>query len=468
MGRSEVIQRRARWVLAAGLAGLCGLVIYFIWFHRREEPLPTTAEVMASNSSEPVSITVGPSVQVSLANAGIGHRECVIAADPTDARRLTAAAMFLPPGAHPGVVAYRSADGGSTWTACYRREHADEWQADPDLTFGRDGELHFVLMTYPPDNLQTGESTGPKRFRFLRSTDGGQTWREGAITTEPHLDRPFLAVDRTSGPYRGRVYCPSYQYLHTSSDGGLKLTGQHVPSPQGNVLLCPTAPVVLSDGTMLFAHLYWLDNRSEAYGLRVLASTDGGRTILERSMIQARWRLESRNTTTYAFCPQLVADANDRLFAVWEDGNGPNRARVLFSRSEDQGQTWARPVILSEQPAADSGGYGAHMACLAVNKEGVIALTWYDRRGLPDTEPLLASNNYGTGCNVRLRVSLDGGRNWASSVQVNDKPIRAKVYDLRDTAGLAADAAGAFHPAWIDDSTGTLQVWTASITVGKK
>jgi hypothetical protein len=34
-----------------------------------------------------------------------------------------------------------------------------------------------------------------------------------------------------------------------------------------------------------------------------------------------------------------------------------------------------------------------------------------------------------------------------------------------DTAGLAADAAGVFHPVWIDNRTGTHQMWTTSVSV---
>lgn len=107
------------------------------------------------------------------------------------------------------------------------------------------------------------------------------------------------------------------------------------------------------------------------------------------------------------------------------------------------------------------------MPALAVNKDGVVAVSWYDRRGLPDVMGERAPN-YGPGCNVRIRLSLDGGNTWQPSVQVNDKPIRASVWELRDTADLTADAAGVFHAHWIDDQTDVLQVWTAAVEVGAR
>jgi hypothetical protein len=36
---------------------------------------------------------------------------------------------------------------------------------------------------------------------------------------------------------------------------------------------------------------------------------------------------------------------------------------------------------------------------------------------------------------------------------------------LGDTARLAADSAGAFHPLWIDNRTGVKQVFTASVDI---
>jgi hypothetical protein len=44
----------------------------------------------------------------------------------------------------------------------------------------------------------------------------------------------------------------------------------------------------------------------------------------------------------------------------------------------------------------------------------------------------------------------------------DDKETR---FNSGDTAGLAADAGGTFHPVWIDNRTGTHQVWTASVGV---
>src|SRR4051812_45918721 len=87
---------RRRWVLAAGLTGLCGFVAYFVWFARRDESLPTVVEVMAALAIEPAEIAVGPNVRVSGADPTVSHREVIATADPADPRRLFAAAMCHP------------------------------------------------------------------------------------------------------------------------------------------------------------------------------------------------------------------------------------------------------------------------------------------------------------------------------------------------------------------------------------
>ena len=92
---------------------------------------------------------------------------------------------------------------------------------------------------------------------------------------------------------------------------------------------------------------------------------------------------------------------------------------------------------------------------LRVNKEGVVAVSWYDRRGLP--KPAVGPGNLippAEGYDARLRVSCDGGKTWLPSVRLNQVPMTGQLIEARGWAGLAASADGRFHAAWIGDSTG--------------
>jgi hypothetical protein len=101
---------------------------------------------------------------------------------------------------------------------------------------------------------------------------------------------------------------------------------------------------------------------------------------------------------------------------------------------------------------------------------------------------------------VRFTASYDGGETFLPSVAVSNAgrdPLKSPKFPLEvfvtggakksewvkgatiragmspggfffnggHTAGLAADAGGAFHPFWIDNSTGTAQLWTAAVSV---
>jgi hypothetical protein len=122
---------------------------------------------------------------------------------------------------------------------------------------------------------------------------------------------------------------------------------------------------------------------------------------------------------------------------------------------------------------------------IAVNRDGVVGVTWYDRRAHPDN----------LGWDIRFSASVDGGVTFTPSAPVSARgatfprgasrarKVAAGVSEQRsdqaqidaarasfiymggDTAGLAADAAGVFHAVWVDNRTGTPQVWTAPISV---
>jgi len=84
----------------------------------------------------------------------------------------------------------------------------------------------------------------------------------------------------------------------------------------------------------------------------------------------------------------------------------------MLSRSEDKGAHWSEPLPLSEQPP-EGAGYHAFLPAVAVNKAGVVAVSWCDTRerdriGKPAWD-------------VRLRVSADGGQTWQPSVRVTSQ-----------------------------------------------
>jgi len=416
-------------------------------------------------------VVVGPNVHVSRERAEVPHREVILAADPSHPGRLLAGSMIAYKGELlPPSVAYASEDDGKTWRLSLDRKSAEDrsLSGDPAVAFGPDGTAYFATLA---------------RRGLFRSRDGGRTWEPPtAVDPEASLDREFLAVDGTGGRFRGRLYWSCANLirpigpgpgttgiaLYASGDGGLTfdrpaLRVADLPLYVGGI----GNGVVLSDGT--FVVLYNLMEPPSRAGaavgpnarLGVGRSTDGGRTF-EREMPEIdSWTRGDHRAGAGCLAVGLGGAATgDRLYAAWADGGPTTPYRVMFSRSEDKGLSWTPPRAVSELPegAGRGGRADAYLPALAVNRAGVVCVTWYDTREIPA----------GRGWHVLGRASRDGGRTWLPTVRVTE--LATKVPGPQDwpgdTAGLAADAGGTFHALWIDGRTGVLQVWTAALAVG--
>ncbi len=156
------------------------------------------------------------------------------------------------------------------------------------------------------------------------------------------------------------------------------------------------------------------------------------------------------------------------------------RARVLFSRSEDRGLRWSEPLLLDGNIPKEAMQY---QPVVAANKEGVVAVTWYDTRDSKD----------GSQFHQFFSASIDGGKSFLPPLRISSAPstpegagnmiIRGSVFrdneasylSLHSAAsrwvsggdymGLVADRDAVFHPFWADARSGTFQIYTAAVSV---
>jgi hypothetical protein len=421
-------------------------------------------------------IAIGPNVHVSKPRSQTAHAEVVIATDPTNPSRLLAGSMVEPSGDGAGgdsVVTYSSVDGGKTWSLVLEKKGARSGlsYADPTVAYGPDGRAYMGAI---------GIAGNRKRFLEMASSRDGRIWT-APLKVDHDEDRPFLTVDGTNGRFRGRVYCGcsiktelSTRTLgvHSSRDGG-KTLERVISLPAKNTgEVMPGPGAVLSDGTLVIPYRVKPLDVPATFSFRIRRSKTGGASFLsEESLFVRDFRGENPNTALH---PMLTVDPGsssfkDRLYLVWSEKT-PAGLQVMLILSRDQGMSWSHPVVISEQANATNEGRPHHavLPAIAVNKAGIVGVTWYDTR-----ESFQGKHR----CHVRFRASLDGGTTWlpsecvtdiASKFVINDRPGGvARGNWLGHTAGLAADAAGEFHPLWIDDRTGIRQVFTATIAVHK-
>ena len=455
-------------------------------------------------------ILVGQNVQVSKAHADREHGEVLLASDPNNPLRLLGCAIvkWSEKTARIKTIGYASFDGGKNWESVLDGSR-DPSMTDPACTYGPDNSAFFVTQGRAKAFVNTGSSIAEKFVGFLyRSRDSGKSWLPPINVDD--MDTQFLVTDNTKGKYHGRLYIhgvagirgidgvgiPGLTILHSTDGGATLAPAVKLASNGTNFVMCAGPSVVLSDGTLVipFNELRDLKLYQKVYQppepnawFKVVTSEDGGESF-SKAVVVSDWYVGSGSTTNPV--PALAADQSngvfrDRLYAAWTDVRS-GRSEILLSYSADKGKTWSKPVTVNDDWSRLEPGKGPDnfMPTLAVNRDGVVGVMWYDRRDNPDN----------LGWWTRFTVSLDGGETFLPSVRVSEAAFsqdmsrelslhtlqsRRSVLESRifidrfqfmggDYAGLAADANGLFHPFWIDNRTGVAQIWTTTVTVNGK
>jgi hypothetical protein len=476
--------------------------------------------VLSSYSIGAQQISVGKNVQISQANGSSAHGEVLMAADPKRPERMMASSMVSSIEENKThTVVYTSTDSGATWKPTLSTLKAQTstfedlpWLfADPSQAFAPDGTAYFAALGGPP------RSNTSSLFVY-HSPDGGVTWSDAVlIPGAMGIDRPYIIVDNGNSKYIGRIYVigqTSYRPLGSGnrrSDLTLYRSldqGKHFDPParlaptDDRSALHPGNAVILSNGTLVSV-LTEIRKSLDEQGkpgpikfvprmpnskLQVVKSEDGGDTLSYLATvadINIRWPTE-----TISSIPSLAIDSNsndfrDRLYVTWADTQ-ERRTEIFFSYSSDGGKSWIKPKTINDNYSFELPGEGPDdfMPSVAVNDRGVVGVAWYDRR----------SSQENIGWEARFTASLDGGDTFLPTVRVSEAPmtfgpqwslrgfaaagnqatndpLNLKLwldtfsFDGGHTGGIAAGVNGMFYPLWIDNRTGTRQVWTAPVTV---
>lgn len=460
--------------------------------------------VLFCRASESQEIKVSHVVEVSADSQQQNHREVIMAADPSDPRRLLACSMVQP--AQPSMqasrdAAYLSVDGGLHWVKTLEFGGA-LWSSDPSCAFSANGLALYAGLNFDPLRSQwTGDTV------LYTSANGGATWV--ADPSLPQGDREFITTD----PERDRIYMGEIVdglsldgtkkaplVVYESKDGGRSFHVGAVLSAARQIRVFGYPGGVLPDGRFATA----FSVIPERAALRGTDSHIAGavRIFLYDAELSPRVVLPVvnelhecnawRNSTPM---PSLAVDESGgifrgRMYVAWPDSRS-GRCDILFASSSDGGKTWSAPVRVNDDQARGTkdGGPDDFHPVVSVSSYGVVGVLWYDRRNDPDN----------VSWQPRFSASLDGGLTFRPSVAFEGagmKLYKSKVAHLGfavrggddppfrsggpvrvsfgyqspeltggETAGLAADRSGLFHALWIDNRSGVTQVWTAQISI---
>ena len=396
-------------------------------------------------------IEVGEDRLLSVGGPAVPLSESQLSANPNNPSQLLAVVTQFdsPDGNDRTCVSWASFDGAHHWI---RRVLPVEGCFDPWGVILQDGSAIMVMGGYIKDREDN--------LFLFRSPDGGRTWADTPLGFGAHHDHPMVIAQDN------QVYVVSAKGVRNSAnqhrdtvsvvrsqDGG-KTFGPPTRVIPSNLGYEAEGPVILSDGTLVVGSHDHHRLGSDKWLVRprswMLRSSDQGRTFSEPLLI-------SESCESRGGWPSMAVDGKDRLFwlCIADKFNG-----VLVQRSDDRGESWSEPLCLNHSEKADS-----FTPSIAVNKEGVIGVSWYE---IHDKSCF----------DVYFTASLDSGKTFLPEVRVSsatscpDTPQDKGAFDAGTTfgaggdySGLAATSDGLFHVVWSDARTGIYQLRTASVVV---
>jgi Putative Ig domain len=412
---------------------------------------------VAKSSSQIVPLTSGDDIQVSTGTDP--QNEPSVAVNPTNPENLVAGANDqLAIGTWLAV--YTSSNAGLTWTnGLIPRSGLTGFTeaSDPAVAFSENGTLYYSGLVF---NVVTKSNTAVAvegTVFVSKSIDDGSSFPLTKIVAPGSKqvggvfnDKPYLAVDQTTGPFAGRVYVSWTRFnaggmtsdimVAYSGDGGRSFSSpvrvSSSPLNQGSV------PVVSPDGTV---YLVWNDlSNSEIMEAK---SSSGGVFFPSPVVVSSySWLPLQQNFLANSFFrvnnnPTAAADdTNGNVYVAWADyANG--YAVILSSRSLDGGTTWSTPI-----KANDDATTNDHFFPWMSVSHGIISVDFYDRR----VDPL---NHL---VDVFYAESVDGGASFSPNVRVTDVSFNpdAIIFGngesfIGDYIGIASNGTLA-HPVWTE------------------
>lgn len=280
-----------------------------------------------------------------------------------------------------------------------------------------DGGAHWKLLGLPTDG-QLVPVLAPAKDKLVgltplgisNTTDGGKTWRVGAVTPLPlHLAQPLAEGSKLwATDLRGWSQGPGLR----SGDGGL--TWSPTAEVSGQLLLDS------SDPDVAFAGAVW--------GSDALQRTeDGGKTWTPIELPEAR-------IAAAATC----RDGSSCLYATLQR-DIPNGRACSIIKSEDRGRTWSDEIAIS------------HTLC---GSEQTLTV-------MPDDPQHLLN-----ACGTAVCESKDGGASWKEHGVSAERYVLA-IVPLSDGVVLAATGgASALEPPVLVRSEDGGATWTEVLNVG--
>jgi hypothetical protein len=390
-----------------------------------------------------------------------------IAANPKNGQQLLLGSVDYNCGTVTSNVGeHLSADGGSTWTRveCMPGIEADKRGYDavgePSVGYDAKGNA-YASGTYFD---LTGKGDNYHGLIAVQTSSNGTIWG----TPVPALLQPgntlfylsSMSVDaNSSSPYAGAIYISGVFVSHYGSDTQVWVSHSNDRGStwtQVSVDLVQKTPyedgltrtAVGKGGTI---YVTWLTGDSNPASVVTSKSSDGGNTWSSPQKIAEAEGHVGGLPNTYEPIdnyPSIAVDNSNgpyagNLYVIMYNWTG-TYLRVQMVRSTDGGTTWSKPIY----PVPDRYTHDQFFPAISVNKDGLVGVSWLDRRNDPNDIDYQAF----------AAISYDGGQTFGPNWQLTTAFSNPKVNGTGNN--WMGDYTGntwvddKFIAAWMDSSNG--------------
>lgn len=364
-----------------------------------------------------------------------------------------------------------SFDGGDSWSTPIALPHFVEGytSADPSIDFSAAGDVLICYVDF------TGILSNPIQGALLvtKSDDEGLTWSVPveAVNIDVDaprrpIDRPWMVIDRSSGPHQGNIYitsmnasgaiAPFHPYVSISTDGGNSFTWKDLDGPDwlsGNIIFQPMpSPDVSADGTLHAIYPSFLISQQLLPQYVLASSSDGGQTFEYKSV------LASLGTVTGDFedakkgqlCRVNPANS-DHIVLVYLDSSN-EELDVFMTETMDAGENWSTPVRLNDDPVGNDRMQDLIWADFDL--DGDLVVSWRDRRNATGSLFDTATEIWAT---YRSKDSIAFRPNFQiTSETLDHDPILEGSGNDFMSIKIQNDT---LHAVWGDPRDGNLNIW---------
>lgn len=294
-----------------------------------------------------------------------------------------------------------SFDGGQTWSSVSELPHTLDGysSADPSLDFDQNGNIFVCYIDFTGT---TPPVTGG--VYICKSTDGGLSW--GLPTevintnydgTKWPIDRPWMVIDRSTGPYRGYIYITSMNlnrtntpfnpYLSISKDLGNSFTTRYIDTRgwlAGSINPFPMcSPTISSSGVFYGAYPSYVLSQSLYIQSFLAISNNGGTALTHVNMLTFPSNSFPSDTLAKKGPLLLSNPANAKHLAFVHLRTDHGDMDVFLTESKDEGATWSSPLRINDDPVGNN-----RMQDLLwgdFDTDGDLIISWRDRRNGSDS-----------------------------------------------------------------------------------